>query len=920
MLHYMQWQEFRSRIRHLSAPDLSRIERAFSFGKSVHEGQKRKSGEPYFTHPVAVAHMLSDLGADADTLIAALLHDSVEDTPLTLEEINHEFDGSVSSLIDGVTKLGAKDVAMSPKLDEQIETLRKMFNLMQQDVRIMVIKLIDRLHNIQTVEFLKAERQQSLAQETLETFVKIADKLCMQDLRDELEGLCLAILEPDLYPKLTEIRLSNEQRGNHIIAEMREHFRTYDKILASHIQLLFEYKSWEQLKAQLSVGGAAATGLSSLTVALVCDDIDTCYRAMGALHQLWKREVLSFQDFINAPQLNGYQGLHTTVIFRDGTRIRCKIRTKAMQEYARKGVTTACFKGVSEFAEILPWTKNISSLTKGTEGSSNDFWESLKNEILGESIIIHGPADETVQLPKGATALDGAFHLFRENALSIRTILIDGRESAFSTPLSNAVTIDAEFADSVTARIDWLQVTRTTTAAAFIRTALTQVPEKDQITLGRELLQRELTRHHRGFLEEFNLETLREKLAIVGYRYPSFEKIYIAIAEGRLDAKQAYRVLFEANRSPEESRKQKQTISYSLDLTDLSLMDKVNEIHRRYAVEFNEIRYKRDERLSTTAVKLKVSLSEDQLASLLMELRTTGAKHLKTRRSLLDHALIIIAIIVLWGMDTIFAKMLLNAGFTPSSLTFVRSWTSFVVASVIILGLRQHRKTSFIPLRNPAIWVAGFSFFLVSFLTYWMLESSSPFFYKTMLRVSALLIGLPILFSKRSYAKIGIATLLTVVGLAMLFKQLSGVGFLISVSMILSFSLYTWTSEYFQKTARIDIRYPQFFFIISVISAVSSLPLAFLLPMGHPSLSLVLLAIAFTLVFVCLPYILFYILNRVTDYLTLAPLFHMSIPITFFGEWLLLGINDVWIIPAALLLIAASMIASDYWRTHTIEA
>ncbi len=319
----MQWQEFRSHVRHLPTLQIARIEQAFELGKKVHAGQKRKSGEDYFSHPVAVAHMLADMHADADTLIAALLHDTVEDTPLTLDEIKVIFGEEVTVLIDGVTKLDAKEVAMSPKLDEQIESIRKIFTLMQKDVRIMVIKLVDRLHNIQTIQFLKPERQQTLAQETLEVYVKIADKLCMQDLRDELEALCLAVLQPELFPKLLELRGNNEQRGATIIKTIQTKVREHDRVLASHITFGFEPKIWDQIAAQLSAGGAVTTGLSFITIAIECDDIDGCYRALGALHQLWQREVLSFQDYINAPRLNGYQGLHTTIIAEDGTRVRC---------------------------------------------------------------------------------------------------------------------------------------------------------------------------------------------------------------------------------------------------------------------------------------------------------------------------------------------------------------------------------------------------------------------------------------------------------------------------------------------------------------------------------------------------------------------------------------------------------------------
>ena len=210
----MQWSEFRAHVRHLSSEDLDRVKTAFGRGEEAHSGQKRKSGEPYFTHCIAVANSLADMGADADTIIAALLHDAIEDTPLTLEMIEQEFDSSVPSLIDGVTKLDETELKENPTFEQETETLRKIFTYMQQDVRIMIIKLADRLHNMQTLKFLDPKRQQSLAEETRDVYVKIADRLSMRDFRDELEALCISILEPDLFGQLTELRRKNKKTND----------------------------------------------------------------------------------------------------------------------------------------------------------------------------------------------------------------------------------------------------------------------------------------------------------------------------------------------------------------------------------------------------------------------------------------------------------------------------------------------------------------------------------------------------------------------------------------------------------------------------------------------------------------------------------------------------------------------------------
>ena len=260
----MQWNELRSHLRHISEKDLRRVQEAYELGKKLHEGQKRRSGDPYFSHPIAVATMLAGLGADADTIVAALLHDTLEDTHMTLEIVEKTFGKVVGELVDGVTKLTRAEIGEKPSLDEQIETLRKIFRLMQKDVRIMVIKLLDRLHNMQTIEFLPHEKQMVMAKETMEVYVKIADRLSMQDVRDELESLCLALLEPDKYVLLNDLRQHNEERGGKVMQTMMQTLGKKRPDTLHHVALNYEHKKWSKLQIQLDMEGAAATGVTGV--------------------------------------------------------------------------------------------------------------------------------------------------------------------------------------------------------------------------------------------------------------------------------------------------------------------------------------------------------------------------------------------------------------------------------------------------------------------------------------------------------------------------------------------------------------------------------------------------------------------------------------------------------------------------------
>ncbi len=865
----MQWQEFRSQIRHLSARDTTRVEHAFQLGKKMHEGQKRRSGEPYFSHPIAVAHMLSDLGADADTIIAALLHDTVEDTPLTLKEIEHAFSPDIAALIDGVTKLNSDDVSMSPKLDEQIETLRKIFTLMEQDVRIMVIKLVDRLHNMQTVEFLPAEKQQLLAKETLEIYVKIADKLCMQDLRDELESLCLSVLEPVPLRKLVDVRTQNEQLGTVLIQEMRSTIRHHDKLLTSRTDMHFENKTWGQLRDQMTKGSAVATGVASLTVAFVCEDIDSCYQVLGVLHQLWKREVLSFQDFINAPQLNGYRGLHTTIIAQDGTRVRCKIRTRMMQTYARKGISTVCFQGTSESSEILPWTKRITSLTSDTEGSSNDFWETLKNDILGESITIHGPDDTTVQLPTGSTALDGAFYLFHENTLKTLSIKMNGAEVPFAQPITNAASIDITVSDRITCTRDWLRQVQTGFAAAKIRSTLAEQTRDHKLTIGREMLQMTFTERKKGFIEEFEETTMQTKIQSLGYA--SLDDIFIAIADGRLEPADIYSALFEK----QVQRRQKTPtfiIRYEINMDDVDMMDRMNLLHRKHGPMLSDIRYQRAAS-GNASVSLSAHIAPQDLEKFQQELLLAGAKRLTSVRQSRTIAILIVTIITLWGLDPVFAHLLLeHTPITPVDLTLIRFATFFIASTATFV---LHRSFSQIRAKGIGLWkpsliLSGASLFATAILSYVALQHLSAGQY-----ILFIIAGLILMetvrrdTADRSFLRslLSLLTLSGAITIMLATKESPNVGILAAIGSAIGFALYSQCSRHYLETeARIHARYPAFVLWLSIIAlpfCIALLPLSSdIQTLGW---SVILQSVLFAFVFTFLPYVLYFECMRKTN-------------------------------------------------------
>ncbi|MDA1208982.1 MAG: HD domain-containing protein [bacterium] len=863
----MQWKEFKSHISHLSAKDQKRINKAFEMGTEAHKCQNRKSGEPYFTHPIAVAHILADMGADADTLIAALLHDTVEDTDLTLLEIDDAFNGQVSALIDGVTKIYREDLEGRPTLDDQIETLRKIFRLMKQDVRIMVIKLVDRLHNMQTVEFMKPERQKTFAQETMDVFVKIADRLAMNNLRDEMEALCLSVLEPGVFEELSELRIENEKQSEKIIRKMCKHLQ--DVLGKTHVDCVQEIKSWQKLRISMESGDKGITGVAALTATFICSEINDCYQVLGALHQIWQREHLSFQDYINSPMMNGYRGVHTTVILEDGTRVRCKIRTEAMQEYHKYGITVSCFDSeASGVFDYLPWADHIKSLTEDTEDRSDDFWESLQSDILGDSIIVHGMNDHTEMLPEGSTALDGVFFCFRNHAQFTKSIRINGEEVALHTPLRNGVSLDVTFAKSEMIDRQWLEWVNTGLATAVIRSALSTTSKKKKLTIGKDLLQDIMTEQNKGFLEEYDNEKFSDQLASQGYR--TLNDAFIAIANGYIKPEHMFSVLFEPIATEQNVPSRVDCIvHFTMQIDDADIVAQVIGVYKEMGITLKNVRF-RPRQLFHGNISLGFPLSSTEQKLIVQRLQKAGATDISVhpKRASFHHRLMFLLLIVLWGMDPVFAHQILINIAKPEELIFLRYFTFFIAASLLYVHqvITSKRKYKALDIRRTSLFLSGIAFFLTGALSYYSLQYLSPVQYIIFIVIGTVIVPmLRRIFSKDSYTNEIIMMCVSLLTSAFMMKLYNtpAIALLFGLGSGLSFGWYSEVGRRYQEQeGMIQARYPAFLFCLSCLSLIPAL--IYVPNMYHTLLTPAEIStiIAFILTFVFLPYTLFYILVR----------------------------------------------------------
>ena len=861
----MQWNELKSHLRHLSSADHKRIQHAFELGKESHGEQKRKSGEPYFMHPIAVAHILADMGADSDTLIAALLHDTVEDTNLTLKEINKEFDGDVSALIDGVTKLEPEDVAAHPTMDEQIETLRKMFDLIENDVRVITIKLADRLHNMQTIEHLTPEKQRIMAQETMDIYVKIADRLSMQDMRDELEALCISILEKDRFSKLSAQQERNEQRSIRAVKVLGDKLDAHNPKLMDKTEMLYEAQSWGKISTQVNVGQKKVTGIPDMVIVFLCKEVSQCYQILGALHQTHPRETTSFQDFINAPMINGYRGLHTTIILEKGTRVRCKIRTEEMDEYAHFGIATHCFDnlagGIMDY--LLPWTGQISSLSKDTKMQSEAYWESLQNDILGESIVIHGTDDRHVLLPKGSSALDGAFYCYGNKALFIQSIQIDGIEVPFHTPLHNAVSLSVTTGKQKTVSLEWLHWISSGLATAMIRSSLAQLSGTKRRVIGKELLQNFLTAHKKGYIEEFNKQSLLDALQKVGYT--SLNQAYEGIADGHLQPSDVYESLFAISKkgSKDIVTRIKTKICFTMNFDDYDSVTKTLDVYKCYGISLRSVRF-RPFAMSRGNICVVHPFTPKEQQSISRDLEAAGVEnvHVVAANSRMKVLFGAGFLLLVWGFDPAIAYHIIHEfDVSPVDLTLLRCWALTVLSGLTLLWQRMTKKDQYIsiPIRNLSLWISVLLMICISLTSYIALQGTQPAHYSIPMTAAGIL--LTTIVNRKHWIVLIFTWLLLFIGVALvaLFTPVWDLSSMIFMLLaVIAFSLFSVVSEAYKKEVNIGARAIQYFFALSLLCTILTAPLLLISTIDSLPREAIVEIVLFSVFIAGLPYYMYY--------------------------------------------------------------
>ena len=466
------------------------IRKAYAYGKKMHEGQVRQSGDPYFSHPISVAAILTEQRLDDATLITALLHDTIEDTKSTFTEVSQLFGPEVADLVDGVTKL--TNLQLSSAHSKQAENFRKLFMAMSKDLRVILVKLADRLHNMRTIKSMKQEKQHQKARETMEIFAPLAGRMGMQWMRDELEDLAFRVLNPEARGSIIRRFITLQREAGDVVQKINADIRTELDAVSLEADVYGRAKKPYSVWRKMQEKDLTFSRLSDIYgFRVICNSDADCYRILGVIHQRWRAVPGRFKDYISQPKSNGYRSIHTTVSGRDGKRVEVQIRTRQMHEVAEAGVAAHWsyregVLGKNPFA-VDP-AKWIASMTERLEDDDHDaFLENVKLEMFTDQVFCFTPKGDVLQLPRGATPLDFAYAIHTRIGGSCVSAKIDGLRVPLWTRIKNGQSVEIITAEGQRPQSSWVDIVVTGRAKAAIRRSLREEDRSRFVILGREL-------------------------------------------------------------------------------------------------------------------------------------------------------------------------------------------------------------------------------------------------------------------------------------------------------------------------------------------------------------------------------------------------------------------------------------------------
>ena len=519
--------------------DLAVLERAYRFSERSHRGQQRASGEPYLSHPLEVASLLVAFKMDVTTVTAGLLHDVLEDTGATKAELEREFGKEIAELVDGVTKLGK--LAFSSREERQAENFRKMLVAMARDLRVLMIKMADRLHNMRTLDYLAQDRGRKIAQETLDIYAPLAHRLGMAKVKAELEDLALRTLSPDAYvdlqKRVAKRRLEREADINHVITIIERKLRE----VGIESQIRGRPKHFYSIFKKMHDQGREFDEIYDLTaVRAITNSVRDCYGALGVIHSLWKPVPGRFKDFIAMPKVNMYQSLHTTVIGPKGDPVEIQIRTWEMHRIAEEGIAAHWLykekkTGKDKLDESLAWLRQLIETQQDTK-DPREFLDSVRVDLFPDEVYVFTPKGDVKALPDGATPIDFAFAVHTKVGEHCVGAKVNGKLVPLRTTLRQGDIVEIVTSSNQHPSRDWLKFVKSTRARAKINQWLKIEERARSIELGRELFEREAKKYRLNPAALLTGEEMARAAADLGY--PTADDVLAAVGYGKASVHQ----------------------------------------------------------------------------------------------------------------------------------------------------------------------------------------------------------------------------------------------------------------------------------------------------------------------------------------------------------------------------------------------
>ncbi|MBQ4161111.1 MAG: bifunctional (p)ppGpp synthetase/guanosine-3',5'-bis(diphosphate) 3'-pyrophosphohydrolase [Clostridia bacterium] len=532
---------------HNSSADVEKVVRAYEYAKAAHEGQFRISGEAYIHHPLQVALILAELEMDTQSVVAALLHDVVEDTDIPLKEIEEKFGADVAVLVDGVTKLGK--ISYTSKEEQQIENLRKMFLAMAKDIRVILIKLADRLHNMRTLKSMTPEKQREKARETMEVYAPLAHRLGIATVKGELEDLALKYLDPIAYQEITEGIKQKKFERDEYISDVMQSLEDKLKEIGIKGQINGRAKHFYSIYRKMYNQQKTLDEIYDLfAVRIIVDTVSDCYTVLGMVHEQFSPIPMRFKDYIAMPKPNMYQSLHTTVIGPNGNPLEIQIRTWEMHDVAEKGVAAHWkykegISGSSDYDSKFAWVRQLLEIQKDTM-DEDEFMRTLKIDMFADEVFVFTPQGDVINLPAGATPIDFAFAIHSAIGYKMMGARVNGKIVTIDTKLQNGDIIEILTSTSVYGPSrDWLKIVKTSQARNKINQWFKKERRDENIIRGKDLIDKELKRHSLSFgqlfrqewidpiLRRYNLNNLDDLYASIGYGGLTAQKIIMRLRD-----------------------------------------------------------------------------------------------------------------------------------------------------------------------------------------------------------------------------------------------------------------------------------------------------------------------------------------------------------------------------------------------------